>query len=257
MHTTQSSILFTGAMFLGMVLLLELGWRLGRRQRGKNEESSRAGLGAVEGAVFALMGLLVAFTFSGAASRFDQRRELIVEEANAIGTAWLRLDVLSTTARTELRGLFRQYLDQRLAAYAKLPDVAAALEELAKANALQGTIWNRAVAACQESPNPLTAQVLPALNAMFDLAATRTAVTQMHPPGIIYIMLGGLALMSSMLAGYAMSGSRARSWIHTLGFALIMAIAVYVILDLEFPRTGLIRVDAADQLLIDLRRTMD
>ncbi|MCL4181243.1 MAG: DUF4239 domain-containing protein [Verrucomicrobia bacterium] len=257
MHTTQSSILFAGAMFLGMVLLLELGWRLGRQQRGQSEESSRAGLGAVEGAVFALMGLLVAFTFSGAASRFDQRRQLIVEESNAIGTAWLRLDLLSAEARTELRELFRQYLDRRLAAYAKMPDVAAAMGELAKANALQGGIWSRAVAACQESPGPLTAQVLPALNAMFDLASTRTAVTQMHPPGIIYIMLGALALMSSMLAGYAMSGSRARSWIHTLGFALIIAISVYVILDLEFPRTGLIRVDAADQLLIDLRRTMD
>jgi hypothetical protein len=244
-------------MFLGMVLLLELGWRLGRRQRGANEESSRAGLGAVEGAVFALMGLLIAFTFSGAASRFDQRRQLILEEANAIGTAWLRLDVLSTTARTELRGLFRQYLDQRLAVYAKLPDVVAAREELAKANASQGIIWNRVVAACQESPNALTAQVLPALNAMFDLASTRAAVTQMHPPGIIYLMLGALALVSSMLAGYAMSGGRARSWIHMLGFALIMAATVYLILDLEFPRTGLIRVDAADQLLIDLRRTMD
>jgi hypothetical protein len=92
MHTTQSSILYAGAMFLGMVLLLELGWRLGRQHRGRSEESSRAGLGAVEGAVFALMGLLIAFTFSGAASRFDERRQLIVEESNAIGTAWLRLD---------------------------------------------------------------------------------------------------------------------------------------------------------------------
>jgi hypothetical protein len=257
MHTTQSSILFAGAMFLGMVLLLELGWRLGRQHRGRSEESSRAGLGAVEGAVFALMGLLIAFTFSGAASRFDERRQLIVEESNAIGTAWLRLDLLSADARTELRELFRQYLDRRLAAYAKMPDVAAAMGELANANALQGDIWSRAVAACQESPGPLTAQVLPALNAMFDLASTRTAVTQMHPPGIIYIMLGALALMSSMLAGYAMSGSRTRSWIHMLGFALIMAATVYVILDLEFPRTGLIRVDAADQLLNDLRRTMD
>jgi hypothetical protein len=257
MHTTQFSILFAGAMLLGMVLLLDLGWRLGRRHRGRDEENSRAGLGAVEGAVFALMGLLIAFTFSGAASRFDQRRQLIVEESNAVGTAWLRLDLLSASARTELQRLFRQYLDHRLEAYAKLPDLTAAMEELAKANALQGTIWSRAVAACQESPGPLTAQVLPALNGMFDLASTRTAVTQLHPPWIVFAMLGALALLSSILAGYAMSGSRTRSWIHMLGFSIIMAITIYVILDLEFPRTGLIRVDAADRLLIDLRRTMD
>jgi hypothetical protein len=67
-----------GGLFVGMILLLELGRRLGRRRQGKQEEGARAGLGAVEGAVFALLGLLIAFTFSGAASRFDTRRQLIV-----------------------------------------------------------------------------------------------------------------------------------------------------------------------------------
>jgi len=91
---------------------------------------------------------------------------------------------------------------------------------------------------------------------MFDVASTRTAVTQMHPPPVIYIMLAVLALMSSLLAGYAMSGSRTRSWMHMMGFAIIMGATVFVILDLEFPRLGLIRIDAADQLLIELRQSM-
>src|SRR5512143_443438 len=98
---------FAGGLFVGMILLLELGRRLGRRRQGKHEEGARAGLGAVEGAVFALLGLLIAFTFSGAASRFDARRELIVREANAIGTAWLRLSLLPADAQPGLRVLFR------------------------------------------------------------------------------------------------------------------------------------------------------
>jgi len=245
-----------GGLFVGMVLLLELGRRLGRRRQGKQEEGARAGLGAVEGAVFALLGLLIAFTFSGAASRFDTRRQLIGQEANAIGTAWLRLDLLPSNAQPELRDLFRRYLDLRLAAYRKMPDIEAAREELSRANALQGEIWNKAVAACQESPNPLKAQLIPPLNEMFDVATTRTMATRMHPPAIIFVMLGVLALTSSLLAGYAMAGGKTRSWIHVVGFALIMATTVYVILDLEFPRLGIIRIDPFDQVLVELRQSM-
>ena len=143
------SIVFAIGLLVGMVLLLELGRRLGRRRRGRDEEGARAGLGAVEGAVFALMGLLVAFTFSSAATRFDSRRQLIVEEANAIGTAWLRLDLLPASAQLELRDLFRRYLDARLAAYAKIPDMEAVRKELVHANTLQSEIWKRATAACR------------------------------------------------------------------------------------------------------------
>lgn len=256
MHFNLASVLFAAVLFVGMVLLLELGRRLGRCRRSRDEEGARAGLGAVEGAVFALMGLLVAFTFSGAAARFDARRQLIVEEANAIGTAWLRLDLLPPAAQPELRDLFRRCLDTRLAAYRQLPDLEAARAELNRANELQIEIWSRAVAACQQSPNPIQAQMIPALNQMFDIAASRTAASQIHPPTVIFIMLGLLALMSSLLAGYAMAGGQSRSWIHVIGFALILAGTVYVILDLEFPRLGIIRVDAFDQVLVDLRRSM-
>jgi hypothetical protein len=250
------ALIFATGLFVGMILLLEMGRRLGRRRQGRDEEGARAGLGAVEGAVFALLGLLIAFTFSGAASRFDARRQLIVQEANATGTAWLRLDLLPSNAQPELRDLFRRYLDLRLAAYRKMPDIEAAREELSRANALQGEIWNKAVAACQESPNPLKAQLIPPLNEMFDVATTRTMATRMHPPAIIFVMLGVLALTSSLLAGYAMAGGKTRSWIHVVGFALIMATTVYVILDLEFPRLGIIRIDPFDQVLVELRQSM-
>src|SRR5512137_431463 len=130
-------LMFAAGLLVGMVLLLELGRHLGRRRQSKDEERARAGLGAVEGAVFALLGLLLAFTFSGAASRFDARRQLIVEEANAVGTAWLRLDLLPANAQPELRDLFRRYLDSRLAVYQKLPDFQAARAELSNASALQ------------------------------------------------------------------------------------------------------------------------
>ncbi len=98
MHHALISLSIALALFAGMLLLLDIGRRIGARRRAQDAGGAGAGTGAVEGAVFALLGLLVAFTFSGAASRFDARRALVVEEANAIGTAYLRLDLLPASA---------------------------------------------------------------------------------------------------------------------------------------------------------------
>jgi len=251
------SSLFALALGAGMTLLLEAGRRIGARRLARDPEGARTGLGPVEGAVFGLLGLLIAFTFSGAAERFDARRALIVEEANAIGTAWLRLDLLPDQPRAELRTLFTDYLGTRLAAYRALPDMAAAEADLERAAGIQDRIWSHAVAACREgTPQPVAMLLLPALNSMFDIAATRTAAAWRHPPPVVYVLLTVLSLASALLAGYAMAGTRSRSLLHMTMFALIMAASIYIILDLEYPRAGFIRVDDADRTLIMLLEGM-
>jgi hypothetical protein len=252
-------VVLTVGLFLGMLLFLEIGRRTGVRRRKEEPGTGGEGVGAVDGAVFALLGLLLAFTFSGAAARFDTRRQLIVEETNHIGTAYLRLDLLPPKLQPALREGFRRYLDARIEVYRKLPDLAAAKEQLSKADELQKHIWRQAVMASRAEGAPPAAPmlVLPALNAMIDITTTRTMATLMHPPTIVFVMLFGLALAASLLAGYGMTGSKVRCWFHMLGFALVVAFAVYVILDIEYPRLGLIRVDAFDQALVDLRQSMN
>jgi hypothetical protein len=256
-HEIVALLLVIG-LFFAMLVLLEIGRRIGIRRLAKDPEGAEAGVGTVEGAVFALLGLLIAFTFSGAASRFDTRRQLIIEETNDIGTAYLRLDLLSAEAQPGLREKFRQYVDTRLEVYRKLPDIAAAKEELAKANRLQVEIWRQSVAASRVQGASAAAPMLllPALNAMIDITTTRTMAGQMHPPMIIFALLFGLALASSLLVGYGMASSKARNWLHMLGLAFVMAVSVYVILDIEYPRLGFIRVDDFDQALVDLRESM-
>jgi hypothetical protein len=161
--TLGTSVLAIG-LFLAMVLLQETGRRIGLWRLAHDFKGAQAGFGVVEGAVFALIGLLVAFT--------------------------------------------------------------------------------------------LPMLLLPALNAMIDITTTRTMATQIHPPLVIFALLCVLALAGSLLAGYSMAGSQARSWTHMIGFAVIIAVTVYVIFDLEYPRLGLIRVDAADQVLVELRDSM-
>jgi hypothetical protein len=255
MSIVLSVVLFAGGLFAGMLLLQEAGRRLGVRRLAADPEGARAGLPAVEGAVFGLMGLMIAFTFSGAASRFETRRHLIVEEANAIGTAYLRLDLLPADAQPKLKELFRRYLDARLEVYRRLPDIPAAKGALAQSAALQGEIWSASLESGRANPQA-TMLLVPALNEMIDITTTRTVALQTHPPLVIFAMLGLLALACSLLAGYSMAGAKSRSLVHSLGFAVILTLTVYVILDLEFPRVGLIRIDAADQILADVRQSM-
>jgi hypothetical protein len=251
--------LFTISLFVGMLLCLELGRRFGLRRLEEDSTADIEGIGAVDGAVFAVLGLLIAFTFSGASARFDARRQLIVEETNNIGTAYLRIDVLPAEAQPALRESFKRYLDNRIETYRKIPDVTAVRASLARGNELQLEIWRQAVAAVRtEGALPAAPWlVLPALNAMIDITTTRTMAAQLHPPRVVFVMLFGLALVASLLAGYGMTGGKLRSRFHMLGFALVMAIAVFVILDIEYPRLGWIRIDAFDQALVDLRERMN
>jgi hypothetical protein len=258
MHAVIEGVMFAGGLFFGMFVFLETGRRIGAWRLSQDPEGARQGVGAVDGAVFALLGLLIAFTFSGAASRFDNRRQLIVEEANNIGTAWLRLDVLPPDAAAQLRELFRQYLDSRLATYRKLEDnIPAAEAELIHSLKLQDEIWKSAVAAGREGGiQPAEALLLSGLNAMFDIVTTRTAALRLHPPILIFAMLGGLALAAALLAGYGMAGSKSRSWIHIVCFAFVMATTVYVVVDIEYPRFGIVRVNAIDSVMVELRASM-
>jgi len=94
---------------------------------------------------------------------------------------------------------------------------------------------------------------VPALNDMFDITTTRVAATQLHPPLVIYAMLVALALVAALLAGYQAAGEKGYAWIHKIAFATIVALTVYVILDIEYPRLGFVRIDAIDHLLVDVR----
>lgn len=232
-------LLIALGLFAGMVVLLEVGRRIGIHRRLKDPEGAREGVGAAEGAIFALLGLLIAFTFSGATARFDQRRHLIVEEANAIGTAYLRVDLVAPDLQPALRESFRRYLSARLDVYRKIPDMSAVEAALAEVNRLQTDIWSQAVAASRapgSHPN-LTVLLPPALNAMIDIATTRTMAARLHPPPVIFAMLLALALASAFLAGHGMSVAKTRSWTHVVAFAAAMAVAFYVILELEYPRS--------------------
>lgn len=257
MSVATVSWAFATALLLGVLVMVEAGRRIRAWQAARSAGAIGSGFGAVEGAVFALMGRLVAFTFSGAVSRLDARRALIVQESNDVGTAYLRLDLLPEEAQPPLREKFRRYVDARLATYQLIDQEAKALEMHERATALQLEIWQDAVAATR-GPEQAQARMLllPALNAMIDVTTARVAAMQTHTPPVIFALLGVLVLSSSLLAGYGMAAEASRSWLHVVGFALLLSLSVFVILDLEYPRQGLFRLDDFDRHLRNARASM-
>lgn len=142
-------------LMFSILACLEIGRKIGFSHRAKTHVSANTGTSSIEAAVFALFGLLLAFTFSGAANRFEQRRDLVVQEANSIGTAYLRLNLLDTAAQDNLRTLFREYVESRLRDYESIKQGEGAFKEgLAQSQQIQNKIWEIATKASERAKSP-------------------------------------------------------------------------------------------------------
>ena len=184
------ALAFAGGLFLGMLLMQHVGHGIAMRRIALDPESATKGAGVIEAAIFGLLSLLVAFTFSGAVSRFDGRRHLVSEEANRIGTAWDRIDLLPEGAQRGMRDLFMRYLDSRLETYRQATATEFAQEEWNRSVNLQREIWIHGVAAGREAPTTTASMLfLPAVNQMIDITGTRLMATRTHPPPIVFAML--------------------------------------------------------------------
>jgi hypothetical protein len=251
------AVLVAVGLILGMLLFLEVGRQLGEHQLAQYGAQGRNGVGVADGVVFSLTALLLGFAFSGATSRFDQRRQLIANEVNASGTAWQRIDTLTSDAQGDIRDCFRRYVDELIAWYAGAAGAAEALREPAGVTRAQNDLWSRSVAVCL-TPQGEKARMLllPSLNEMFGAVEKERVARRNHPPRVIYLMLVIAGMASALFAGYALAGGPNRPWLYMLGVATAIGLTVYVILQLEFPRLGLLGVDDMDEALVELRATL-
>ena len=165
---------------------------------------------------------------------------------------------IKTRAQPKAREIFRRYLDSRIETYRKVPDMEAVKKELARSAEIQQEIWQLAISSSRSAGSGSAPVVLlPALNAMFDITTTRTEAARLHPPPVIFVMLGTLALACALFAGYDMAIRKRLNPLHSLAFAVVLSVTIYVIVDLEYPRVGLIRMTDSDQVLVELRKSMD
>lgn len=243
------TVLGAAGLFLAILLCLEIGYRQGRRAG----DADHPGLGVIDGSVFALLGLILAFSFSAAQNRLDARRDLAVDEANAIGTAYLRVRLLPEASQPQMHALFKEYIGARLVFNRNLTSGASTIQAEEETKRLQEAIWSKAVEHPVRAGESLRILLMPALNQMFDLAASRTIAAETRVPMLVLALGVSLSLLAGVLAGRSISGRPDRSWTHRIIFAAVISVTVFVIADLQDPRVGLVRIDYTDRLLTDLR----
>ena len=243
-----------------MLVMVEVGWRVGAYFSSKYGVKKIDASDTFLASIFGLLALLIALTFSGASDRFDKRRDLIVQEVSAIGTAYQSVDLLAKKDQPQIREIFKRYIDSRLNLY-KSNDtlIEAHLEKkVAAHNAIGDEIWKAVVRAVEDTAYPqklVAAQILPQLSDMFTASENQRLTSKFHPPPIIIQALVGLAFIGSLIAGYNMGIEKSRDWLLTIIFVLLMSGTIYVIMGLEYPRLGKDKLENFDVELVTLRKS--
>lgn len=235
---------------LGLLLLMLVAVRAGAMAQKRFAPAAADGEsseGLLLSAALALLGLLIAFTFSLAISRFDARRDMVVTEANAIGTAWLRAGLAGGPQDRELQQAITRYTDVRMGLSAGR-DAAAVERETAKQQAMVWAALERTVA---KAPSALVNSTVIAVNEMFDAASARKAERAAKIPARVLDLLVLYTVMSAGIVGYVMSASGRRHRAVTSILFALLALAITLILDLDRPRQGSILV--SQQPMLDAR----
>jgi hypothetical protein len=242
-----------GCGLLALLLLAtEIGVRVGARARAQRKEGGAADLGSIHGAVLGLLGLLLAFTYSFAASRHNTRRELLVREANSIGTAYLRASLIPEPRRGELQAMLRQYVDSRIVPDEVVQDPLKLAEAIQRSERVLGTLWPAASSDIESRPpTMLDSLMFQSLNGVIDLHTERLTAFEYRIPQIILWLLVVVAAMAMALTGFSSGLSGRRNLFFTTTLAALVAVVMLVIVDLDNPRSGFIRVD--QQSMIRLR----
>ena len=250
-----------GALFAATIIVvvvaIEAGIRLGHAVLRHSDHEKESPVSAIVGSILGLLAFMLAFTFGIVTDRYDSRRALVREEANAIGTAYLRSDFLAEPDRRESAGLFREYVDLRLAAV-QSHDADEVQKALAESSRIQHRLWNIAVVnARKDMKSDIGALYIESLNQVIDIHALRVAVAwQARIPGGIWLVLYLLVVLGMIGVGYqsAIAGSTRRSWatpILAFSFSLVIAL----IASLDHPMSDFIKV--SQQPLVDVRASMN
>lgn len=250
---TASTYFIAIVIFVTVIVLFLVGYKVRVNIIKKDPDHIKVDMKAINGMLVGMLGLLLAFTFSMANSRYDERRHLVIEEANIIGTTILRTDIYPDSMRNLLRSELKKYVDSRIAFYETGMDAKAAFAEYNKAQEHGTNVWRMAADyAKKDDITTRTSQLIPSINEMLDIVSTRIDVGLGTIPDSIMYFLFGLSGAAAFLLGYDQTTKV--DWIIVVGFAFTLSFTIFNIIDLDRPRSGLINMDRSNQKIVELRQ---
>ena len=225
-----------------VVLLVahEIGFRLRMFAPNREDKAWEKQVHDTRNQIALLLSLLIGFTLSMALGRFDERKKLVIDEANAIGTAYLRATMQAEPVRTQAPTLLREYVQSRISAFGAAVEDGERDASFKRSKQIQDELWSGVVTLAQTNQSPVVVSYSQSLNEMIDLDGERVAAVLNRIPFDIWLLMGILAIMTSVVVGY---GQRSRAAMSTFIPVLMIAIAVSLIADLDTPTSGFIRVN--------------
>jgi hypothetical protein len=242
-------LLVFGAFALFSMLCYEAGFRLGRWWQERTPGEQEGPTGMLVGSILALLAFLLAVTMAMAADRFDSRRGLVLAEANAIGTTYLRAGYLPQPASDQVRELLRQYVPLRITV--NDPEILQA--NIAASVKIQNDLWSITEQVARNNGSDVVALFVDSVNEMIDLHESRvTAGIYARVPETILLLLVGGAALSLGMVGYSAGLTRRRSLLSAAVLVIALGAVIMIVVDLDRPREGFIQV--SQQPLIDLQQ---
>jgi len=252
---TQSSALIVLGLFIFMLLAMEIGFRSGhRKQQSVAEAITQAN--AVLVSMLGLLALLLAFTFSAALQRYEDRSRTVVDEANAIGTTYLRARLLPGEMPDEVQALLRQYLDVRVQE-GRVDSTELELHKslLHQAKLMEAQLWSHAVKAAELDTSVVTSGLfIQSLNELIDTSTTRDAALNRQVPEIVLLLMFATIVLTTGTLGYASGIAGHRVTLAAFVLLILIALVVYLIIDLDRPRRGVIQV--SHESMLSLQQTI-
>lgn len=247
------------SLLLTLTVAMEVGFRVGRVALARGATASAASqehINGIQTSILGILALLLAFTLSLALQRFDSRSAAVVDEANAIGTAYLRAQLLRPPMRADVQALLRDYLDLRVeASNRSIVEGDRHAGPLADATRLHGALWAQAVRAAEVDPNPVSSGLfIQSLNELFDSFSRRDAGLNRHVPEVVLLLLFGAFLMAGGIVGYACGAAGHRPSLVSYVMVALIVVLVFIVIDLDRPRRGLILV--SQKSLLDLQASL-
>jgi hypothetical protein len=234
-----------------LVAAVAVGYRYILAKRRETPDTSDKGMGAISGATLGLLAFLLAFVVGFGLNLFSERRVLVIDEANAIGTTYLRAGYLDEPIRTEARDLLMQYVDQRLAAL----EPGGLDQAIARSEEIQRELWQLAEAAVALDHAATTGLFVSSLNEVIDLHTERVAASlQIRIPAFVVVGVYVIAFITMLLVGMQMGFAPNRNIVAPVILALVLSVVLYLIVDLDRSQQGFLVV--SHQPLIDLQNSL-
>ena len=235
-----------------LLVSAEIGFRFGKRSA--NTEANHTHLTTIQASILGMLALIIGFTFAMALHRYETRRDLVLQEANAIGTAYLRASFLPPTQSGPVKQALRQYLDIRIPLYSPKVEAAKVTATEKESSELQRGLWTQTVEAALAVPSAVTATFITSLNEVIDLDESRLHALRSHVPGAAWLLVLTISAVACYVTGYAAGSNGTRSALATISLPVLIAIVITLVADLDRPRRGIIGI--SNKPLLDLQQSI-